>query len=376
MMPNYPDPRYFDYAASCPPFQESLDNLREFSERYFANPSSIHTPGIEAHNLLLAFKKEFCDLVHFDDGRLLLCSSGTEANNTIIEGHLKRFPGSRLLIAEDVHDSIWYATKKYSRTVEIIRIDSSGNINTGHFKEVRQKANSLACISHVCNETGTIHPVSEIAAICSRRNMKLLVDGAQAVGHIPVDLSVVECDYYSFSSHKFGGPRATGGVFIRNAEFDSLIDGGDQEWNLRAGTENPAGLSASVVSLKKCLKVMHEETARLNRLKSKFLEDIRNQVPGILINSPGSCLPGFVSVSFPGCQGHEIVTSLALSGIALSTGSACHANKVEPPRIIRAMGKSKKEAAGTIRVSPGYGTTEESFELLLHGLTEYIKNIK
>ncbi len=131
----YPDPYYFDYSASSPPYSIALEQMREISVRYFANPSSLHNRGKEAKRFLVNLKEQFCSLLNFTDGRLLICSSGTEANNTIIEGHLGKNREGRILIAENVHDSIWYATKKYKNSVDILEIGSRW---TDQFKKIKR----------------------------------------------------------------------------------------------------------------------------------------------------------------------------------------------------------------------------------------------
>jgi cysteine desulfurase len=375
MNSNYPNPKYFDYSSSWPPFPDSLEMFVRISRQYYANPSSMHSLGREAQATLRSLKREICDLVQFPEGRLLLCSSGTEANNTIIEGHLRESPRGKLLIAEDVHDCIWYATRKYPKSTQVLRINPSGQIDIEGLRGSISHGITMACVAHASNETGAIHPVATIADICSQRKVRLLIDGVQALGHIPVDMSKIPCDYYSFSAHKSGGPRSAGGVFIRDDDFEPLLHGGRQEWGIRAGTENIAGLSACLVALKKCQELLSTEMNRLSEIKRSFLEGIKGRMPGVLVNTPADGIPGFISLSFPGCSGHEIVAALSLSGLSISTGSACHANEVEPPRIIMALGRSRQEAKGTIRISMGYGNTQEAAEQLLAAITEYI-NIK
>ena len=123
-----PDPNYFDYAASCPPLTEARKRFIRISRDYYANPSSIHRQGRRASKLLNELKTTFCDLLNFSDGRLLLCSSATEANNTIIESYIHKYPSGRILIAEDAHDSVWYAVLKYPDKTDILKIDATGNI--------------------------------------------------------------------------------------------------------------------------------------------------------------------------------------------------------------------------------------------------------
>ena len=354
------DPNYFDYSASTPPFEESMERLIEVSTQHFANPSSMHKPGKAAKRTFLELKEKFCELLNFNDGRLLICSTGTEANNTIIEGYLKKNPDGRILIAENVHESIWYSTKKHGKNVDILKIDKNGMIDLNLLYESIKKVGSLVCIRHACNETGVIQDVNYISQLCSDKNVKLHIDGVQAIGHIPVDMNNIHCDYYSFSAHKFGGSRSFGGLMIRDDNFEPLLTGAKQEWGLRAGTENPGGLAAAVVALEISKRVMREAAVRLNSLKNGLLNYLKSEIPWILVNSSENGLPGFVSISFPGFSGSEIVEALSLEGYSVSTGSACHENTIEPSRVIIGLGRSEKEAVGTIRITMGRGTTEKA----------------
>lgn len=365
--------RYFDYAASSPPWPEAIDAYTRNVRLYYANPSSQHTPGKAAKQRLLALKKEFCDMIRYFDGRLLLCASGTEANNTIIDGHMNMFPKGKLLIAEDVHESIWYAVEKYKKAVETIKIDHSGQLSVDQLEKALNNKPTLVCISHVCNETGVIHPVKEIADLCFSKQTRILIDGAQSVGHVPLHFDDVPFTYYSFSGHKFGSVKSTGGVLVRDDQFLPMLKGGKQEWGLRAGTEDVAGLAAMVAALKMSIEHWDVEKDQLKMLKQLVIDKLI-KIPGLVVNSPkSSSLPGLLSLSVPGYSGREIVGALALSGYAISTGSACHENELAPSRIMLAMGRTEEEAIGSIRISMGPGTTGEAVDGLVKALLELIK---
>ena len=366
------DPYYFDYSASTPPYEEALEHYKSYSLKYPANPSSIHASGKEASRRLLELKRRFCNLLGFKDGHLLLCSSATEANNAIIEGHRRKFPQGRILIAEDVHDSIWYATQRHKNHTDVLPLNGMDYPSCEKIVRAIKTETSLICINHVCNETGKIHQLAPIAEFCFLRNIRLLVDGSQAVGHIPVSLDNIPCDYYSFSAHKFGGPRSVGGLLIRDRQFEPLLSGGKQEWGLRAGTENLAGLAAATTALEISLLNMDEQASLLNKLKTNLLDELQRQVQDVLLNTPDNGLPGFLSLSFPGFRSNEIVTALSLSGFKIAMGSACHTNRTEPSRIILAAGRNEKEAAGTIRISMGRGNLEKSVKELCMAILDYI----
>ncbi len=362
---------YFDYAATSPPWQEALDIYVKTCREFFENPSSIHKPGTVAKNHLLTLKKAVCDIMRFYDGRLLMCSSASEANSTIIEGHLRRIPHARLLIAEDVHDSIWYATKKHSKSMSILHIDKDGSIDSIDFEEALHSSITMACISHACHETGVIHPVKHLAEIAHRLKVRVLIDGVQAIGRLPIFLGEIPWTYYSFSGHKFGAPKGTGGVFIRDNDFDPVVYGGKQQWGMRAGTEDIAGIASVLAALQKSISVNENESVRLVALRQIIVEKL-GQNPKVTINSPTDGLPGILSLSVKGISGRELVGALSIAGFAISTGAACQSNQMEPSRILLAMGKSRETATSGIRISMGYGSTTDAVENLVKAILELI----
>jgi cysteine desulfurase len=353
------DAKYFDYAASSPVWPEALEAFIEMSQHLYANPSSRHSHGQRARAKMLDLKKVFCDSLQFYDGRLLFCASGSEANNTIVEGHLNLIPNAKLLVAENVHDSIWYATEKHPKSVRKLKIDEWGQIKLQELERSLKDNITLVCISHVCHETGVIQPVRELSELCMSMGVRVLIDGVQAVGHVPVNINEIPCTYYTLSGHKFGSVRSAAGALIRDSKFDSLIRGGSQEWNHRAGTENVGGLASMVSALKKSMENLDIEIDKTKALV-ELLKSRLKSITGLLTNTPVHSAPGILSLSFPGMIGREMVGALSLAGFATSTGSACHENEVTPSRIMVKMGRSTSQAKGTVRISMGRGTNEQA----------------
>jgi len=367
--------KYFDHAASYPPFKEALDTYCKVSLDYFGNPSSAHYPGFEARTLFQKAKKDFSAMCNFPDGRIILTSGGTEANNTIVNGHMKFTPDARLLVAVDTHPSIWFAVQRYNKQCGILPLGKGGRVDINDVKKYINSKTTLLCMNHVCGETGVVHPVEEISELCARKGILMLCDGVQAVGHLDVDLEKIVCDYYTFSAHKFGGPRGIGGILLRNDRFTPLSGGGKQEWGLRAGTENVAGMAAAATALNCCLRIQANEEIRLRDLCRRLYNHIKNEVDEVILNSdPDNGLPGLLSISVPGLTAQTAVAQLNLSGFAVSAGSACHANEVIPSRTIMAMGRNETEALGTLRISMGIDNTEEDVTALGSAIIEVINS--
>ncbi len=365
---------YFDYAASSPCFQEALDEYSHVARTYYGNPSSTHESGKSAKDFLTSTKKELSSLLGFTEGYCIQTSGGTEANNLVIRGVMEKYPKKRLLLAADVHASAWFAAEMYKKRVDILPIEKDGSISIESIKEKITQKTILCSVLHGNNETGTIHNVAEIGRICSEKNIFFHCDGAQIPGHTTLDCSEIPFDFYTFSSHKFGGPRGCGGVLTRRSDFAPQILGGGQEMNLRAGTEPVTALAATVAALKQSLKNIQKEEKRLRFLARQYVDAVCSETGEIVINSGiEKGIPGLLSLSFSGLKGSEIVTEMDLLGFAVSAGSACHSGEIHPSRIIKSRGIPDNIALGTVRISLGRYTTKETVTACAAALSEVVK---
>jgi cysteine desulfurase len=359
------DEGYFDTAASAPPWPEALRRFEEVSLRHYGNPSSSHEAGRQARETLETARKAFLARVGFADGTLVLTSGATEANNLVLQG-------GRPLIAGDVHPSVWFARDRS----DVVETGPDGRISPEKLTAAITKKTTLVSIVHANNETGVIQDVKALGEVCARKGVPLHVDGVQAVGRLPITLSELPFAFYTFSAHKFGGPRGVGGVLVRDAKLSAQILGGGQEKGARAGTENVAGLAAALVALDLTTRSLESEMPRLRKLAAVLTEDIRAAIPDTLVNSTATGIPGLVSFSFPKLLGEEIVVELNLRGFAVSAGSACGSGKMEPSRPVMAMGRTREQALGTVRISMGRHTTEDSVRRLATALRQVVEKQK
>jgi cysteine desulfurase len=360
---------YADYAASTPPLPEAIAAIAESASQSYGNPSSAHGPGRAARERLEQLRRELESLCGFTGGRLLFTSSATEANNWIIHGLMQTAPAGRVLVAQNVHASVWGPCQCYANRMDVLPLDSNGHISLAALRANLKGTTQLVCCSHVCSETGIIQDVAAFAAACEQNGVLCHIDGAQALGHIPVNLDEVNCDYYVFGAHKFGGPRGCGGMFARSPRLSSWLQGGAQEWNLRAGTENLPAISGTVAALRYALIQIADEMPRLRRLTAVVVDYLRQANAAFLINGQPECVrPGVLSLSFPGCQAHALAADLAIQGIAVAVGSACSSDRPDPSRAIIAMGRSVEAALGTLRISFGRLNQMADAESVARGL--------
>jgi len=360
---------YFDYAASAPPYPEALKRFEEVSLRQYGNPSSSHDAGLQARKTLESARAAFLSRVGFADGTLVLTSGATEANNLVLKGALEK---GRPLLAADVHPSVWFARDGS----DVLETDPEGRISPEKLAAAITKKTSLVSIVHANNETGVIQNVKALGEVCARKGVPLHIDGVQALGRLPVTLSELPFAFYTFSAHKFGGPRGVGGVIVRDAKVSAQILGGGQEKGARGGTENVAGFLAALVALDLSTRSVEGEVPRLRQLGSLLTSEIRSTIPDAIVNSSLEGLPGLVSLSFPNLIGEEIVVEMNLRGFAISAGSACGSGRMEPSRPVMAMGRTRAQALGTVRISMGRFTTEDAVRRLAAALRQVVEKQK
>jgi cysteine desulfurase len=365
---------YLDYAAGAPPWPEAMDVFKEAAEEFIGNPSSNHSFGQRSGSALAANRARLQELCGFSGGRVVLTSGGTEANNLVIRGIMDQHPKGRLLLAGDVHPSVWFAKEPYAKRVDVVSPDSNGLLTPENLSNHITKRTVLCSIVHVNNETGVLQDVRALAKVCADKRVLLHCDGAQALGHCAVELDSLNVDFYTFAGHKFGGPRGVGGVFLRDTLPLPQLEGGGQEKGLRAGTENVSGMAATVKALECSLAILSSEDERLRALANKFVDEVRALSPEVVLNSDlQTGRPGLVSLSFTGTEGGQLVAELGLHGFALSAGSACHSGEVKASRIILAMGRSPAEALGTVRISMGRTTEPEEIKKFTTALIDVVE---
>ena len=360
------DDGYFDYAASAPPYPEALTRFEEVSLRAPGNPSSSHDAGRQAREALETARTGFLARVGFADGTLVLTSGATEANNLVLSS-----AKGQVLVAADAHPSA--VLSKDERTFEV---GPDGRISPETLAARITRKTTLVSVVHANNETGVIQDLRALGAVCEKAGVPFHVDGVQALGHLPLTLSELPFGTYTFSAHKFGGPRGVGGVIVRDAKLVPQIRGGGQEKGLRGGTENVAGLAAALVALDLSARSLESEVPRLRTLAALLTTEVRGAIPDVLVNSSPDGLPGLVSFSFPNLIGEEIVVEMNLRGFAVSAGSACGSGRMEPSRPVMAMGRTRAQALGTVRISMGRFTTEDAVRRLAAALRQVVEKQK
>lgn len=354
---------YADYAATAPLRPCAREAMLEALEN-FGNPSSLHAEGRRAAELLNAARREMAELLNCWPEEIFFTSGGTEANNWA----LGAAGGWKTLTSAMEHHAVLEPLSSFLKIgwAKLVYPNAEGVIDPTEVAKLVNFETHLVTIMAANNEIGTIQPIQEIVKAVRRRgNVIFHTDAVQALGHIPVDVQSMGVDLLSLSAHKFGGPKGVGALYCRKGiKPPALLLGGGQEGGRRSGTENVAGIVGMCVALREAQENLRQEMAYLELLRDRLVGKIQ-EIPGARINgSLQNRLPGNLNCSFSGVEGEALVLMLDQAGICVSAGSACTSGSREPSHVIRAIGRSVKEAHETIRISLGYQNTVTEVEYI------------
>jgi cysteine sulfinate desulfinase/cysteine desulfurase-like protein len=265
--------------------------------------------------------------------------------------------------------------KKLGFRVTTLPVDENGRLHPEDLEKAINKETFLVTIMLANNETGSIQPISDLAAISHDHGIPFHTDAVQAVGKIPLDVDSLDVDFLTMSAHKLHGPKGIGAIYIRKGvALDPLIHGGGQESGMRAGTENTSGIVGFGKAAELAEKRLKEMNHRIRNLRDRLWEGISDMIPDAMMNGhPEERLPNTLNVSLPGMRGESVVLALDQKGISLSSGSACRSGSPRPSHALLAMGLTEEEAHCALRFSLGIKTTKTQIEATIGSLSQVIR---
>jgi cysteine desulfurase NifS len=367
---------YLDHNATTPVAPEVRDVMHQAFELY-GNPSSLYVEGRTAQKFLEDARRRIALLVNCTARRLIFTGTGSEANNLAIKGVVfSKGDKGHIITTAIEHPSVlntcrWLEKQGFELTY--LAPDRDGIVQPGALRNAMRRDTLLVTIMTANNETGVIQPVQELAAVAHEKGSLFHTDAVQAVGKIPLDVNELGADLLSLSGHKFHAPKGVGALYIRNGiVIDSLVHGGRQEHNLRAGTENIIG----IVGIGKAAEIALQnvsDTARIARLRDRLEQGLCRLIPAAQRNGHRTKrLPNTLNITFPGIRGESMVLALDQRGIACSSGSACRSGSPDPSHALTAMGLSADQAHCALRFSLGYGNSEEDIDRVIATIGEII----
>lgn len=364
---------YFDWNATAP-LRPQASAAVTAALGIPGNPSSVHGEGRAARRVVEAAREQVAGLVGADPALVTFTSGGTEANmlalTPMVETPGEKQPRDRLFVSAIEHPSVRAGGRFSAAATDELPVLPSGVVDLARLAaKLKTSKRPLVSIMLANNETGVVQPISEVAQIVHEAGGILHVDAVQGPGRIAVNIGVLGADLVSLSAHKIGGPKGVGALVRRSADLhltDPMLKGGGQERGLRAGTENVAGIAGFGAAAKAAAAGLADEPARMRRLRDLVESRLKAASPDIVIFGEGAeRLPNTTLFAVPGAKAETVVIAFDLEGVAVSSGAACSSGKVQPSHVLAAMGVDSALAAGAVRISLGWTTSEADIESLI-----------
>ena len=375
--------KYFDNAATTNVKKEVLDEMLPYLKDGFGNPSSLYSIGRSAKRGIEKARKQVAELINCNPEEIYFTSCGSESDNTAIKGIVAAYrkKGRHIITSKIEHPAVLHTCQvleKQGFRVTYLDVTKNGMINMEQLRKSISMDTILISIMAANNEIGTIQPIEEIAKIAKMYNIIFHTDAVQACGNMHIDVKKMGIDALSLSGHKISAPKGVGALYIKSGiEFEKFIDGGHQENNKRAGTENVA----QIVGLGKACEIARENLDNhmkyLQELRDYYINEIETRIQNVKLNGDRKMrLPGNANFSFKGVSGETLLLKLDEREMCASTGSACSSGSLEPSHVLTAIGLSKEDANNSLRTTFGEINTKEDVKELADSLVEIVEELR
>ncbi len=373
-----------DYISGNPLLPEVQEAMIEAIKKNYGNPSSLHQLGDQARTALEKARESVARLINADSpGEVIFCAGGSESINHALKGvaWAKAGKGRHIVTSNIEHNAVLKSLRRLKQMdyrVTSVPVDQHGLVNPDDVARAITDETILVSIMHSNNEIGTIQPIKQIAEITKEKKVIFHTDAVASVGVVPIDVRDLGVDLLSFSANQFYGPAGVGGLYIRRGTgLWSLIDGGAQESNKRAGTENIIGIIGAGVAADLALRDMDARLSHLKKLKAKLLAGLREKIDDIHINGhPETSLPNLVSASFKYIEGESIVLMLDEEDIVVSTKSACASGSLRASHVLVSIGMDFADAQGTLVLTFGREILETDIDRFLEVLEKVVTTLR
>lgn len=365
-------PVYLDHNATTPLDPRALEAMLPFLTEHHGNPSSVHRFGRTARSAVDRAREQVADLVNVQSGQVIFTSGGTEANNLAIKGVAALNRPGHVVIGATEHPSVVESATSLGdngwRAV-VLPVDGNGRLVESEIDTVLSLRPALVSVMWANNETGVVQDIASLSARVREHGGLMHTDAVQAAGKIEMDFSASGVNLMSLSAHKLNGPKGIGALIVdKSVELKPLLHGGGQEKNRRSGTENVAAIVGFGAAAGLAKSRLADYRARLKTLRDHLESGLRALDGVEIFGATAERLPNTVCFGAAGIDGETLLLGLDRAGIAVSSGSACSSSHREPSPVLQAMGIEPSLALSAIRVSLGFGSTEQDVEDLMTAL--------
>lgn len=375
--------RYFDHAATTATKEEVLKEMLPYFTLNYGNASSIYSIGRKSKKAVEDARDKVANAIGSTPKEIYFTACGSESDNLAIKGvaYANKEKGNHIITTKIEHPAVLNTCKtleKQGFEITYLNVDGNGLISLDELEKSIKNTTILISIMFANNEIGTIQPIKEIGEIAKKHNIYFHTDAVQAIGNVRIDVKELNIDLLSMSAHKFYGPKGMGALYVKTGvKFDKIQDGGHQERNKRAGTENVAG----IVGLGKAIELAYENfdeyNKKLTELRDYYITQVEEKIPYIKLNGHRTKrLPGNANISFRFIEGESLLLNLDMKGICASSGSACTSGSLDPSHVLLAIGLPHEIAHGSLRVTFGDDNSKEDVDFLVDTLVEVVERLR
>lgn len=378
-------PIYLDYSATTPMDERVVTEMLKYMgpESSFGNPASrSHSFGWEAEAAVENARKQVADLVGANPKEIIFTSGATESNNLAIKGvaHFNQKRGKHIVTCKTEHKAVLDSCRQLEREgYEVTYLDpmQNGLVDLKVFEDALRDDTTLVSIMHVNNEIGVIQDIEAIGKICRERKIVFHVDAAQSPGKVDINLEELPVDLMSFSAHKIYGPKGIGALYVQRkprVRLEAQMHGGGHERGMRSGTL----ATHQIVGMGEAFRIakleMAAENERLLKLRNKLYDGVKDMEEVYVNGDIDHRIAGNINISFNYVEGESLL--MALSDLAISSGSACTSASLEPSYVLRALGRNDELAHSSIRFTMGRYTTEEEIDRTIAAVRKAVEKLR
>ena len=374
---------YMDNGATTRVTEPVFEAMQPYFCEIYGNPSSAHNFGYVSRHAIDAAREQVAKAINADVNEIYFTGCGTESDNWAVRGaayeNVKK--GRHIITTAIEHHAILHTCAQLEKEgfeVTYLPVDEYGFVTPEQLDAAIRPDTTLVSIMTANNEIGTIEPIAELAAVCKKHGVLFHTDAVQAIGSVKIDVKAMQIDMLSMSGHKFHAPKGVGVLYIRKGvRLQQFMNGGAQERNRRAGTEN----LASIVGIGKAIELATADidghNAKLSAIRDHMIERILKEIPFTRLNGhPTTRLPGNVNVCFRFIEGESLLMLLDAKGIAGSSGSACTSGSLDPSHVLLAIGLPHEIAHGSLRLSLSEENTMEEADYVVDALVEIVSRLR
>ncbi len=370
---------YADNAATTKISEHALQAMMPCFEKFYGNPSSLHTVGQEAKEVLEDARQRVAKCLGCEPREVYFTSGGSEADNQAIRS--AAFYGARkgtrhIISTAFEHHAVLHtlnALQKEGFEITLLDVREGHNVTAQQVRDAIREDTCLVTCMYANNEIGSVLPIAEIGGVCKAAGVPFHTDAVQVAGHLHIDVKAQNVDMLSLSGHKFHGPKGVGALYVRRGlPMVNIIEGGAQERGKRGGTENLPGIVGMAAALEDACENMEENNKKVIAMRDKLIAGL-GEIPHCALNGdPVNRLPGNVSFCFEGIEGESLLLYLDVMGIAASSGSACTSGSLDPSHVLLAIGRVHDVAHGSLRLSLSHENTDEEIDHILKSVPQVV----